>query len=178
VRARLRPGLRRLLIASALAPVVGALALVAGCGKRTPPAPPAAAEPAPDFRLALFDGGQFRLSDHRGRVVVVNFFASWCVTCGEEAGAFAKTAARYATQPVDFVAVAVDDTETKARQFLRKAGLTIPAGLDRSGTIKEAYGIYGMPMTFFIDKAGMVSYVHAGGLTEQLLGMEIDKVLR
>lgn len=173
-----RPGPRRLPITAALASAVVALALATGCGERAPPAPPAAAEPAPDFRLALFDGGQFRLGDHRGRAVVVNFFASWCVTCGEEAGAFAKTAERYATQPVDFVAVAVDDTEAKARQFLHKAGLKIPAGLDRSGAIKEAYGIYGMPMTFFIDKSGMVSYVHAGGLTEQLLGQEIDKAMR
>ena len=57
-----------------------------------------------------------------------------------------------------FLAIAVDDTEKKAKAFMKKMGLTIPAGLDKTGKIKDDYGIYGMPTTFFIDKNGKVSY--------------------
>ncbi len=60
---------------------------------------------------------------------------------------------------------------------MRKIGLTIPAGLDRTGAIKDAFGLYGMPTTFFIDKEGMVSYFHPGVVTEQLLRHEIEKIL-
>lgn len=137
----------------------------------------AANEPAPDFSLQLFDGGRFALGENKGKVVVINFFASWCVSCGEETPMIEKVAKDYAPRAVVFVAIAVDDTESKARAFLQKAGLTIPAGLDKSGSIKDAYGIYGMPTTFFIDKAGKVSYLHAGAVNEQLLRHEIDKLL-
>lgn len=166
----MRRGLIRLLAACCL---LG----VPGCGERA--AVPAAAvrEIAPDFDLALFDGGRFRLSEHRGRAVVINFFASWCVSCGEEASVFGRAAQKYAGQAVSFLAIAVDDTEPKAREFLKKSGMAIPAGLDRSGRIKDAYGIYGMPTTFVIDRAGTVSYLHAGVVTEQLLAHELGKVL-
>lgn len=152
------------------------LLLLQGCGEdkafRN-----AANEPAPDFSLQLFDGGRFALGENKGKVVVINFFASWCVSCGEETPMIEKVAKDYAPRAVVFVAIAVDDTESKARAFLQKAGLTIPAGLDKSGSIKDAYGIYGMPTTFFIDKAGKVSYLHAGAVNEQLLRHEIDKLL-
>ncbi len=60
---------------------------------------------------------------------------------------------------------------------MKKNGLTIPAGLDRTGQIKELYGLYGMPTTFFIDKNGIVSYFHAGVVTKDLITHEIDKLL-
>ncbi len=78
---------------------------------------------------------------------------------------------------VVLLAIAVDDTESKAKAFMKKIGLTIPAGLDRTGAIRDAFGLYGMPTTYFIDKDGMVSYFHAGVVTEQLLKHEIDKLL-
>ncbi|MCF6210295.1 MAG: TlpA family protein disulfide reductase [Gammaproteobacteria bacterium] len=134
-------------------------------------------EIAPDFTLELFDGGTFQLSDMKGKVVVINFFASWCVSCGEETPTIERVSQDYAKKGVVFLAIAVDDTERKAKEFIKKYGLTIPAGLDRAGEIKEAYGLYGMPTTFFIDKEGMVSYFHAGVVTEKLLEHEIEKLL-
>ena len=150
--------------------------LVAGCSGNTA-APPAAMETAPDFRITLFDGSDFQLSAQNGKVVVINFFASWCVSCGEETPFIEKTSHRYSPQKVVFLAIAVDDTEKKAMAFLKKSGLTIPAGLDKTGKIKDSYGLYGMPTTFFIDKNGRISYFHAGVVTEDLLKSEIDKLL-
>lgn len=156
--------------------IMGSLLLLQGCGEDTT-ARKSTIESAPPFTLELFGGRNFALSENKGKVVVINFFASWCVSCGEETPIIEKVAREYAPRDVVFLAIAVDDTETKARAFLKKAGLTIPAGLDKSGEIKDAYGIYGMPTTFFIDKTGKVRYLHAGAVTEQLLKHEIDKLL-
>ncbi len=136
-----------------------------------------AKEAAPNFSIDLFDGGSFQLSAHRGKAVVINFFASWCVSCGKETPVLEKVSREYDPKEVAFLGIAVDDTEKKAKQFMRKIGLTIPAGLDRTGEIKEAFGLYGMPTTFFIDRNGMVSYFHPGVVTEQLLKHELSKLL-
>lgn len=156
--------------------LLGSLLLILGCGGNTT-ATKAAMEEAPDFNIALFDGGDFQLSAQKGKVVVINFFASWCVSCGEETPHIEKIYREYAPQSVVFLGIAVDDTEKKAKEFLKKTGMTIPAGLDRTGKIKDAYGLYGMPTTFFIDKSGNISYLHAGVVTEELLKHEIDKLL-
>ena len=166
------PTYRRFLLALLL----GSFLFMLGCGGKTAE-PKAAMEEAPDFNVALFGGGDFQLSAQKGKVVVINFFASWCVSCGEETPHIEKVSREYATQPVAFLGIAVDDTEKKAKEFLKKSGLTIPAGLDRTGKIKDAYGLYGMPTTFFIDKSGKISYFHAGVVTEELLRHEIGKLL-
>jgi len=159
-----------------LAALVTCLLLVQGCGEDTA-TKNAAIEAAPDFSLTLFDGGAFRLSDQKGKPVVINFFASWCVSCGEESPAIQKIANEHSQQDVAFLGIAVDDTERKAREFMRNVALTIPAGLDRTGEIKDAFGLYGMPTTFVINKEGMVSYFHPGVVTEKLLKHELDKLL-
>lgn len=163
-----------------LALLLGGLLLVAGCGGDTAGSKasmPAVMEDAPDFKVALFEGGEFQMSAQKGKVVVINFFASWCVSCGEETPHIEKVFREYAAQPVVFLGIAVDDTEKKAKEFLKKSGLTIPAGLDRTGQIKDAYGLYGMPTTFFVGKDGKISYFHAGVVTEDLLRHEIGKLL-
>lgn len=159
-----------------LALLMASLLPILGCSDNTT-APPAAMEAAPNFNIALFEGGNFQLSAQKGKVVVINFFASWCVSCGEETPVIEKTSHKYAPQTVVFLAIAVDDTEKKAKEFMKNTGLTIPAGLDKTGKIKDAYGLYGMPTTFFIDKNGKISYFHAGVVTEELLTHEIDKLL-
>ncbi len=159
-----------------LAMVMGCLLLLQSCSDDTS-ALHTEIEVAPDFNLELFDGGTFQLSDMRGKVVVINFFASWCVSCGEETPTIERISQEYAKKGVVFLAIAIDDTEKKARAFIKKHGLNIPAGLDKAGEIKEAYGLYGMPTTFFIDKEGMVSYFHAGVVTGKLLDHEIRKLL-
>jgi peroxiredoxin len=159
-----------------LALLIGSLLLILGCSGNTT-APIAIMEAAPDFNITLFDGGDFQLSAQKGKIVVINFFASWCVSCGKETPVIEIISHKYAPQTVVFLAIAVDDTEKKAKEFMKKMGMTIPAGLDKTGKIKEDYGIYGMPTTFFIDKNGKVSYSHAGVVTEGLLKHEIDKLL-
>ncbi len=133
---------------------------------------------APDFTISVIGSeDSFRLSDFRGNPVVINFFASWCTTCGIEADDLGKAHQDFVSKDVVFVGVAIDDTLSKAQQYLEKYEISYPAGLDETGAIKEAYGLHGLPYTFFIDKEGYVSYVHAGAVPGILLKFELEKLL-
>jgi len=134
-------------------------------------------QPAADFSIDRFDGGKFHLSDHKGKPVLINFFASWCVSCGTEIPVLARVSPEYQKKGVVFVGVAINDTETKARKFIAKYNLEYATGLDKSGEIRKNYQIYGMPTTLFVDKKGIISHLHLGGVTEDLLKHELDKLL-
>ncbi len=132
---------------------------------------------AADFSLDLFDGERFQLSNHKGKPVFINFWASWCVPCAEEMPAIEKVYKEYKSKGVVFVGIAVNDTETKAGEFAEKFEVTFPVGLDEAGDIREAYGIYGVPTSLFVSKDGRTNYVHVGRVTEDLLRHELDKLL-
>jgi len=71
----------------------------------------------------------------------------------------------------------MQDTKSKAMGFIEETGVSFPAGLDDNNKIKEAFGVYGIPATYFIDKDGKINYTHAGMLTEDLIRYELDKIL-
>ncbi|MCK5445956.1 MAG: TlpA family protein disulfide reductase [Rhodospirillaceae bacterium] len=153
---------------------IGSLMLY-GCGDETVVA--VEKGPAPDFTVQLFDGGSFRLSDQRGKPVFINFYASWCIPCGGEVGDLEKVYREHAKEKVAFIGVAIQDTEAKARKFVAKHKLTYPTSIDKTGYIKRAYGVYAMPVSFFVDKHGIISRIHAGGLTEGIIKHELDTLL-
>ena len=134
-------------------------------------------ESAPDFTLALLDGKKFHLGDYKGKPVLINFFASWCLPCREEMPVLEKVVNEYEPKGVIFLGVAVDDTEIKMKDFVAKYGVTFPVGLDKTAAIQKSFGIYGIPTTYFIDKQGVINYSHSGSVTEELLQHELDKLL-
>lgn len=131
---------------------------------------------APDFTLPLFNGGEFKLKQHLGNPIIINFFASWCIPCGEEAPMLEEAYQELSKKGVVFVGVAGQDTQTKAEEFVKKHGMTFPTGLDATGKILEAYGVYGMPTTFFIDRKGVISDLHIGSITRELIRYELEKI--
>ncbi len=149
--------------------------LLQGCGEEAGMA--VEKGPAPDFTVQLFDGGSFRLGDHKGKPVFINFYASWCIPCGGEVGDLEKVYKELTKEKVAFIGVAIQDTETKARNFVKKHKLTYPTSIDKTGAIRRAYGVYAMPVSFFVDKNGIISRIHAGGLTEGILKNELDTLL-
>jgi DsbE subfamily thiol:disulfide oxidoreductase len=152
--------------------------MVAGCSEEvTSIDTDLPSEVAPDFNLTLLEGGNFKLSNHKGKPVVVNFFASWCAPCSTESPVLNKVYRNYQSQGVVFVGVAVNDTESEALKFIEDNGLTFPAGLDATGEIKDAFGVYGMPTTYFIDADSLISYLHPGIVTDRLMHHEIDRML-
>ncbi len=133
-------------------------------------------EIAADFSLKLFSGDEFHLSDHKGKPVFINFWASWCIPCIEEAAAIEQVYKEYSEKGVIFVGIAINDTETKAKEFIAEHKLSFATGLD-SGKIQESYPLYGVPTTLFIDKQGKINYLHMGGVTEDLIRHEIEKII-
>jgi len=175
VRAR-----RRLLIAAAvLLPAMAVLALLA-YGFRTDPhdlPSPLIGRLAPPFALTLFDGRVLRLEDLRGNVVFVNFWASWCVPCREEASALEAASRTYRTRDVVFVGINIQDKEPDARAFLDEFGITYANGIDYSSKIAVDYGVYGIPETFIIDRAGRITYKHIGAMTSATITAKLDQTL-
>jgi len=136
-----------------------------------------AKEPAPNFTLKTVDGRDFHLSDYKGKPILINFFASWCLPCREEMPVLEKIVHEYGPKGVVFLGIAVDDTEAKIKDFITRYGVTFPVGLDKTATIQKSFGIYGIPTTYFINKQGIINYSHSGSVTEELLQHELDKLL-
>lgn len=151
------------------------LLLLSGCSEEHQ-AEPAEKEVAADFVLKLFDGRDFRLSDHKGKPVFINFWASWCLPCAEEANAIEKVYQEYGNKGVVFLGIAINDTESKAREFVEKHKINFATGLD-PGKIHKSYPVYGVPTTAFIDRQGRINYLHMGAVTEDLIKHELDKLL-
>jgi cytochrome c biogenesis protein CcmG/thiol:disulfide interchange protein DsbE len=172
--------LRRLAIATAIVlPLAGLLALL-GFGFTVEPRyvpSPMLGRRAPDFALELFDGGILKLADLRGRVVVVNFWASWCVPCREEARVLEAAWRRYAG-PVTFVGVNTQDQEEPARAFLREFGISYPNGPDPAGRITIDYGVWGIPETFVLDPEGRITYKHVGAIDPRTLEAKLEEAAR
>jgi len=140
---------------------------------------------APDFALSLFDGyfnefteGRVTLSDLRGRIVVLNFWASWCVECRVEARDLEETWQAYRDRGVVFIGIDYDDTEIKARGYLEEFGITYPNGLDGRGLITEGkYHITGVPETFIVNPQGQIDVVKIGPFQTGELRRELDRLL-
>lgn len=138
---------------------------------------------APDLTLHLFEGYEYQgqsqvtLSDLAGKVVVINFWAEWCVECKLEAELLEATWRAYRDRDVVFLGVNWVDVEPEARKYLARYQITYPNGPDLGGRIGQDYGLTGVPETFFIDRSGQVRYTKLGPLTEPELQRQLDALL-
>jgi cytochrome c biogenesis protein CcmG/thiol:disulfide interchange protein DsbE len=166
-------------LAIGLVVIVPILALLAYGFTRDPREIPSPliARPAAPFTLTLFDGRQLRLDELRGKVVFLNFWASWCVPCRAEARTLEAAWQRYRNRDVVFVGANIQDTEAEAGAFLAEFGVTYPNGIDTGSRIAIEYGVYGIPETFFIDRQGRITYKHIGGLDWQTLTAKLEDAL-
>ena len=114
-------------------------------------------EPAPGFALEGLDGGEVSLAALDGKVVVLNFWASWCGPCRLEMPDFQKAWEEHQKQGVVFVGIAVDDTASEASKFAEQVGVTYPLALDTTGDVARAYRIRAVPSTYFIDREGKLA---------------------
>jgi thiol-disulfide isomerase/thioredoxin len=107
---------------------------------------------------ASLDGRRVDLRDLQGRVVLVNFWATWCEPCREEMPSIEKLRARLAGRPFDVLAVNYGESPEKVGDFVRREGITLPVLLDRDQQVADAWKARGLPMTFLVDAAGRVRY--------------------
>ena len=126
-------------------------------------------QPAPPFKLTLLDGGQFERFATSTRPMVINFWASWCAPCRDEADDLERAWRSFADEGVMFVGVDIQDSIESAREHVREFGLTYPNGRDSEGVITVDYGVIGIPVTFFVNKFGIVERRWVGEVDESLL---------
>lgn len=129
---------------------------------------------APDFLLETLEGDEIRLSDLRGKGVIVNMWATWCPPCRREMPQFVAAYDRYREQGLEIVAVNVQESESVIRPFVDDFGVDFPVALDRSGDVSEEYRVIGLPTTYFIDREGVVRDAFEGPFLEQLQDTQVQ----
>ena len=117
---------------------------------------------APDFTLPARDGGQLRLSELKGQVVMINFWATWCGPCRQEMPLLQQIQAKYEPLGFTLLGINVEPDSAEAQAWLTKVPVSFPILFDRQNTVAESFGVVGMPSTVFIDRSGNVRYVHRG----------------
>lgn len=131
---------------------------------------------AKGFSLPPVDGdGMVTLASFRGKPVVVNFFASWCVPCRKEMPAIQATAAKLG-EKVAFVGIDHQDDRGGALQLLNDSGVRYPTGYDPAGQVATSYGLFGMPTTLFVDRDGRLVDKHTGEITQEKLEQDIQRL--
>jgi len=149
--------------------LLGLLGLVAAGMIRSKEGPITPGDEVRDFTIPLFDNygyngqSELTLSDLRGKVVVINFWASWCKPCEQEA-ADLEAAWRYFEPSGDVIFIGIDyvDTEPEARAYLKKFDITFPNGPDMGTSVSQMFRISGVPETYFIDQNGILRYAQLG----------------
>jgi len=113
--------------------------------------------PAPDFKFPGLDGKMVSLSDYKGKVVLVNIWATWCPPCVDEMPSMEKLYRKFKGKNFEILAVSIDEPGLKAvAPFMKKSNLTFPALIDSEGAVKAVYGITGIPESFIIDQQGIL----------------------
>lgn len=122
--------------------------------------------PAPEISVvSLANGNTLKLSDLKGKVVLLNFWATWCPPCREEIPSMMKLNSLMTGKSFQMVAVSIDEGgKSDVDSFLKKSGFLIPAYMDESGASAKAYGVTGVPESFIIDKQGVIVKKIIGGL--------------
>lgn len=119
---------------------------------------------ANDFQLAALDTETVRLSDLRGKVVVINFWATWCIPCIQEMPMFEA----YSNQYPQIVVLGIDQAESRDQvaPFIARMGITYPTLLDINAKVSELYNVFMLPSTFFVDQDGMIRFRHYGIMSQ------------
>ena len=169
-------GRRRIGVIVTFALILALLGLLAW-GLRKVQAGPRDSGMAPDFSITGFDGRTFTMSQLRGQVVIVNFWASWCLPCREEAAYLEQTWRKYEGKGVVFIGVDWVDTEKEALAYIKEFDITYINGPDIGTRVAQAYNIQGVPESFFVAKNGELRGVHIGPLKSPQLDEKIEELL-
>ena len=143
----------RKLPATALATLFACLSLAGASGAGAP-------AQAPEFRLASRSGGEISLSQLRGQVVMINFWASWCGPCRQEFPVLDAMYRKYRPMGFTLLAINVESDPADAERFLAATPVTFPVAFDAGNAVSSSYGVSAMPTTLIIDRKGQVRWLH------------------
>lgn len=133
--------------------------------------------PAPDFTLATPDGSPMKLSSLRGKVVLINVWATWCPPCRAEMPAIQSTYAQYREQGFVVLAVNLQEDPRTVTAFMQQYGLTFPALLDLDGGVSATYLARVLPSSYFVDKRGVIRAVYRGPMPRSVIGGTVAQLL-
>jgi cytochrome c biogenesis protein CcmG, thiol:disulfide interchange protein DsbE len=143
--------------------------------KETPT--PTAVRIAPDFSRVDLDGREIRLSSYRGKVVLLNFWATWCAPCIAEIPRFAQWQRKYGERGLQVLGVSMDDDEAAVRTAYRRLRMTYPVVMGDE-KVGELYGgVFGLPLTLLIDRTGQIRFRHEGEVALDALALEIERLV-
>ncbi len=117
---------------------------------------------APDFALRNLDGENMRLSEYRGEVVMINFWATWCGPCRQEMPLLDELYDRYERVGFQLLGVNIDDDPRRAMEMAQELGISFPVLFDDRKEVSELYRVEAMPVTVILDREGVVRYTHYG----------------
>lgn len=151
------------------------LAALAGCEKATPPPPEGA---APDFALKDIDGNKVRLSDYKGKVVLLEFWATWCPPCKLAIPDLNDLHEKYTGEDFALLSISVDDSLDTLKSFVEEYEVKFPV-LVNDEHVERLYGVINIPATFIIDREGKIESKHLGYVpgTAEMLSKEIEELL-
>jgi thiol-disulfide isomerase/thioredoxin len=156
---------------------LAAVALAAGCTQAVGTQHGAVGSAAPSWSETTTTGAKITMASLAGKPVWLNFFATWCPPCNEEAPSVKAVSEQYASSGLQTVGVDVLENADKAKQFTSKHDLAYPAVVD-SGTLRDDYNINGMPVNVFIDKGGIVRKIEVGELTRDEMVADVKAILQ
>jgi peroxiredoxin len=137
----------------------------------------AVGSPAPEFTARSMDGRAVSLSDFEGRVMIVDFWTTWCPSCVEELPVLQEVDRRYSNQEVVVLAVDIGESEAEVRRFLNDNDLDLTVLLDSTEQIAAVYNIRSIPTTFIVDPSGKIDAVHFGSVSASQLDQYISAAM-
>ena len=145
---------------------------------RTPqPKPAASGNLAPDFTVTDLDGRKLTLSDFKGKVVLLNFWATWCAPCRTEIPHFVEMQNKYGPQGFQVIGISMDDNAKPVREFYQQYQLNYPVAVGDDKLAERFGGILGLPVNFILDREGRVHAKHLGATDVSVFDDEVSELL-
>ncbi|MEI5906841.1 thiol-disulfide oxidoreductase ResA [Bacillus spongiae] len=132
---------------------------------------------APDFILPKLNGEELKLSEFRGKAVLLNFWGSWCAPCKKEMPVIQDAYDQYKDQNVEVITINVNESELTVKNFFEKNNLSLPVVMDKDSEVYDAYGIYVLPTSFFLHPDGTVNRVYKGEITRENMSKWMNEIL-
>ncbi len=132
---------------------------------------------APDFTLSTLEGDSVTLSQLKGSIVVINFWATWCPSCREEMPRLEAVYKEFKGRGLVVLGVDIKEDKGTVARFIQEVGLTFPIPMDSDGAISDRYQVHGLPTSFFVDREGSIRFLSVGAMSETTIRSRVEKMM-